>query len=169
MSDIVTIDVRACWDHSGRAADLVRDLKYGRATAAVTILADSMAELVPGVDLITWAPASPERRRRRGFDQAELLARAVAGRRGMRVRRLACRHNDVPQTARDRVGRIAGPALSPVGRRLRGRPSVLVIDDVSTTGATMRSMARLLVARGAGDVHCLVATRAALRDQGHDS
>ena len=149
-----TIEIGACWAHQGRAAELVRELKYGRATAAVTPLADAMARLVPPVDLITWAPASAERRRSRGFDQAELLARAVAGRTGLRVRRLVRRGSDTPQTARDR------------GRRLRRLPSVLVVDDVATTGATLRAMAALLRDRGAGDVFGLVVTQAVIRDQG---
>ncbi len=167
MAALGPIDVRACWVHEGQAAELVRELKYGRATAAVTVLADAMAPLVPIVDLVTWAPASAERRRSRGFDQGELLARAVAGRTGLSARRMARRGSDTPQTTRDRAGRIAGPSLVPAGRRLRRWPSVLVIDDVSTTGATLRAMAEVIRAHGAGDVFCLVATKATLRDQGH--
>lgn len=163
------IHVRACWSHDGSAAELVRELKYRRATTAVTPLADAMALLVPPVDLITWAPSSSERRRSRGFDQAELLARAVASRAGLPVRRLVRRRNDLPQTARDREGRLAGPSLQPRGRRLRRFPTVLVIDDVSTTGATLRAMAEVLRSHGAGEVAGLVATRATLRDLGHVS
>lgn len=169
MSALGTIDIHACWDHDGRAAELVRELKYGRATAAVTPLADALATRVPHADLVTWAPASAKRRRRRGFDQAELLARAVASRAGLPVRRLVRRAADSAQTARDREGRMAGPELRPYGRPLRQQPTVLVIDDVSTTGATLRAMAEILLAHGAGDVVGLVATRATLRDLGHVS
>jgi predicted amidophosphoribosyltransferase len=169
MPALGTIEVRACWCHEGRPAELVRELKYGRATTAVTPLADAMAPLVPPVDMITWAPASTERRRSRGFDQAELLARAVANRAGVKVRRLVRRGCDTPQTARDRAGRMAGPSLVPVGRRFQRLPSVLVVDDVVTTGATLRAMAVLLRKRGAGDVFGLVATQAVMREQGDAS
>ena len=66
----------------GAAAEAVRMLKYGRSTAVVSALADSLASAAPPVDLVTWCPASRGRRRERGFDQSELLARAVAHRIG---------------------------------------------------------------------------------------
>ena len=155
------VDVCAVWSHSGRPAELVRELKYGRATSVVTELAEAMAVHVGrGVDLITWVPASPARRRRRGFDQGELLARAIGRRRRIPVRRLLVRVDDVAQTARDLEGRRRGPSFSPVGRRLRSGPVVLVVDDVTTTGSTLRAAGSLLRRRGAGSVSGLVATSA---------
>ena len=148
------------WAHEGRAAELVRRLKYGRETAAVSELAAGMAEASPSVDLVTWVPASPSRRRQRGFDQGELLARALARRRRTRVRRLLRRSDDDPQTGRDLDGRAAGPDLAACGPRLRSAPRVLVVDDVSTTGTTLRCAASVLRSRGAGTVFGLVATQA---------
>ena len=148
------------WPHAGHAAELVCKLKYGRATAAVTELAEAMADVAPEADLVTWVPASPSRRRQRGFDQGELLARAMARRRRIRVRRLLRRSDDAPQTGRDRDGRVAGPSLAPCGPALARGPTVLVVDDVSTTGTTLRCAAALLRSKGAGKVYGLVATRA---------
>ncbi|MCY3851017.1 MAG: hypothetical protein OXF75_09485 [Acidimicrobiaceae bacterium] len=147
------------WPHEGRAAELVCRLKYGRATAAVSELAQAMADVSPEADLVTWIPASPSRRRRRGFDQGELLARALARRRRVRIRRLLRRSDDDPQTGRDRDGRVVGPAFKSCGPVLRSSPTVLVVDDVSTTGTTLRCAAALLRSRGAGAVYGLVATR----------
>ena len=152
--------VIAVWPHSGRPADLVRELKYGRATSVVTELADAMAPLVGDVDMISWVPASPTRRRTRGFDQGELLARAIARRRKVPVRRLLRRRDDVAQTARDLSGRLDGPEVAAAGRRLRFLPSILLIDDVVTTGSTLRAAAAALSTRGAGEISALVATRA---------
>ena len=128
------------WPHEGRAAELVCKLKYGRATVAVSELASAMAEVSPEVDLVTWVPASPSRRRQRGFDQGELLARALARRRRLRVRRLLRRVDDDPQTGRDLDGRVAGPEFVSCGPPLRSEPTVLVVDDVSTTGTTLRCL-----------------------------
>jgi predicted amidophosphoribosyltransferase len=158
------LTVVAVWPHAGAAADLVRELKYGRATTVVTELAVAMAAVAPSADVVTWVPASPARRRRRGFDQGELLARAVARRLGLRTRRALRRIDDEPQTSRGRDGRLLGPDFAGGGRRLRFTPTVLLIDDVVTTGSTLRSAAQVLRARGAGRVCGLVAT-GAVRDR----
>lgn len=161
--------LRAVWPHHGIAADRVRALKYGDRSAAVSILADAMAPLAPPVHVVTWCPASPSARAARGFDQSELLARAIGHRLRVPVRRLLRRdRRDRPQTERDRAGRLAGPALRPLGR-LRRAPAVLVVDDVATTGTTLAVAAAVLTSAGAGAVHGLVATRAARPDRHHAS
>jgi competence protein ComFC len=157
------------WPHAGGPADTVRLLKYRRRSAEVTVLADRMALLVPvtdleaSIDVVTWCPAHASNRRQRHFDQSELLARAVAHRIGRPCRRLLRRNRGVPQSTLDRAGRLHGPLLMAVGAPLRGRPRILLIDDVVTTGATLRTAAVVLRARGAGAVHAVVATRAVPR------
>src|SRR5215203_5588572 len=74
----------AAFAYAGVAREVVARVKYRGARAAVPWLADAMVEALPATaprfDAITWAPTSRERRRARGFDAAELLARAVARR-----------------------------------------------------------------------------------------
>jgi predicted amidophosphoribosyltransferase len=136
---------------------LLRRLKFGNGRAVVARLARGMAGLVePGwADVVTWAPTSAVRKRERGYDQAELLARAVARCLGVPCRavlRRAPGHG--PQTGRTRAERLDGPVF--VGRRqVVGR--VLVIDDVVTTGATLRSAASAIRALGAFEVRMLAA------------
>ena len=149
----------AGWCHEGAAAELVRALKYGRVTAAVTPMADRMASVAPSAqaaDLVTWVPCSPTRRRDRGFDPAELLARALARRLRLRAHRLLRRLDDEPQTARTHQGRLAGPRLAVRSGRLAG--VVLVVDDVCTTGSTLRVAAEVLLGGGAAAVVAAVAT-----------
>lgn len=146
----------ACWIHTGEAAALVRSLKYGRSTAQVTPIAARMAAVAPAADVVTWVPCTPERRRRRGFDPAELLARALARRMGLPVRGSLRRLDQQPQTARSRAGRLAGPDLRVRRARIGGR--VLVVDDVCTTGSTLRTAAAALHSAGAGSVAAAVAT-----------
>lgn len=125
-------------------------------------LAAEVFEPAVGV-VVTWAPTSPERRRRRGFDQAELLAQALARRWGRPCRPLLRREPGPPQAGRSRIERRAHPgfaALRPVPRR------VLLVDDVATTGATLTAAARALRRAGAAEVTAVVAARASGRS-GH--
>jgi predicted amidophosphoribosyltransferase len=144
--------------YEGGGRRLVLALKYGNARPVVQALAGAMARRVrhERVDVVTWAPTSAVRRRRRGYDQAELLARAVAWRLGVPCRRLLHRLDDPrgPQTGRSRVERLDGPAF--VARR-RVRGAVLVVDDVVTTGATLRAAEAALLAGGARSVRTVAA------------
>ena len=145
--------------YEGVARDLVARLKYRNHRDALAGLAAAMAALVlaPGtVDAVTWAPTTPARRRGRGFDHAELLARAVARRLHRPCRRLLDRHPGPAQTGRNRAERGRGPVVTPRGRC---PPSVLLVDDVVTTGATVSAAAGALRAAGAVHVTVLAAAR----------
>lgn len=141
------------------AASMVTALKNGDRRALVGWLADQLvAELEPAAGaLVTWAPTSRARRRARGFDQAELLARAVARRWGRPCRRLLERCPGPPQAGRTARERRSSPAFQAVGRP---GDLVVVIDDVVTTGATLSAAARALHQAGVPEVIGLVAARA---------
>ncbi len=96
-------------------------------------------------DVVTWVPASPANRRRRGFDQGLLLARSVAKHEGLPVRRLLTRRGD-QQKGKDREQRLNGLQIWPV---CAVPASVLIIDDVVTTGSSLRQSAEAL-RRGGG-------------------
>ena len=83
-----------------------------------------------------------------------MLARAVAWRLGVPCRRLLRRTDGPPQTGRTRAERLEGPAF--VARR-RVKGAVLLVDDVVTTGATLRAADAALRAAGAETVHCIAA------------
>lgn len=126
---------------------------YGR------LLAMKLSQVYPeGFDLLTWVPISPLRRLTRGYDQVELLAKAVAAELDMEpVRTLRkIRHNraqaGISGAAHRRanvlgVYRVVDPALVRDKR-------VLLLDDVITTGATAGEAGRVLLTAGAKEVHC---------------
>src|SRR5919198_405001 len=72
--------------YEGVARELVARVKYRNVRAVVPWLAAAMADAIGPLAVrphsVPWAPTSPERRRPRGFDPAELLARALARRLG---------------------------------------------------------------------------------------
>jgi len=144
--------------YDGAGRELVARLKYRNARGSVPFLARGMAAtVVEPVDLVTWAPTTPARLRARGFDQARLLARAVAGDLGVPCRPLLRRGPGPAQTGRDAVARHVGPAFL-ARTPLAGR-RVLLVDDVVTTGATVAAAARALKEVGAATVHVVAAAR----------
>lgn len=148
----------AAFAYEGPAREVVARVKYRGARAAVPWLADAMVAVVGDVpaDVVTWAPTSRDRRRTRGFDPAELLARAVARRLGLRSRGLLDRCEGPPQTGRAAADRRQGP-VHVVRRPVPHR--VLVVDDVATTGATLAAAALALRRAGAEHVVALTAAR----------
>jgi predicted amidophosphoribosyltransferase len=141
----------------GVARQVVHGLKYRNRRQVATVLAGLMVRrLRTGkVDVVTWAPTSGQRSRRRGYDQAELLARAVAHELGVPCRRLLYRRHGPEQTGHTRAERLHGPAFRarPVSSRLR----VLLVDDVVTTGATLAAASEALRSAGIGSVVCVAA------------
>jgi len=106
-------------------------------------------------DVVTWAPTTPRRIRLRGHDQSALLATSVA--RGLRVRRLRTlrRTDDRAQTGSSRHERLRGPQFVARSRAVRGC-SVLLVDDVMTTGTTLQRAREALLEAGAIEVRCAV-------------
>jgi predicted amidophosphoribosyltransferase len=150
----------ALLEYDGAGRELVARLKYRNARSSLPFLARGMAAVSPpDVEVVTWAPTTPARRRARGFDQARLLARAVARELGLPCRPLLRRQPGPAQTGRDAMARRGGPAFAarPGLRNLK----VLLVDDVVTTGATVAAAGRALRAAGAGAVHVVAAARTA--------
>ncbi|UDY35625.1 ComF family protein [Dermatobacter hominis] len=143
----------ACWAllaYEDPVPQLVAALKYRNHRDVLAVVAWALAVFVvrspTPVDAVTWAPTSRSRRRARGYDQAELLARAVARRAGVPAVGALRRLPGPPQTGADRAHRLRGPSFRAVGP-VRGH--VVVIDDVCTTGATLGAAARALRDAGA--------------------
>ena len=140
---------------SGRVRDVLLGFKYRNRRAVAghlaCLLVNRLVAARRDVDVVTWAPTSRRRRRERGFDQAELVARRVARQLGVPCRRLLERADvEGPQTGRARQARLHGPAFRAHPQVPRAR--ILLIDDVVTTGATLRAAAAQLEQAGAMEV-----------------
>ena len=125
---------------------------YGR------LLAMKVLETLPeGIDVLTWIPVSPLRKLRRGYDQVELIARAVGKELGMKpvLTLKKVRHNRPQSGISDAAGRRANVlgAYRVVRPEVLADKRVLLLDDILTTGATMSEAARMLKTAGAKEVH----------------
>jgi predicted amidophosphoribosyltransferase len=146
--------------HDGVARALVSALKFRRLLPVAGAMAERMEWLVPAHLLggvVVPVPAAPPRLRRRGFDPAGELAEALAARLDLEVARCLARRGSGHQVGRRRAERIRFP---PRIEAIRESPrSVLLVDDVVTTGATLTACAAALRAAGASRVVALTFTR----------
>ena len=108
-------------------------------------------------DILTWVPVSPQRRWKRGYDQVELIARAVGRELDMTpVSALKKIRHNRPQSgitgAEKRKANVLGAYRAVCPEKIAGK-RVLLLDDILTTGATMSEAARILKTAGAKEVH----------------
>ncbi len=162
---------RALFVYSRHCSPLIHDLKYGGSTTGLKTLARLKAQKGAGLDLsppslILPVPLHPKRLRQRGFNQAMLLAKAFFPEEKNKVDPFILRRvkDTRPQTSlsgRERRQNLRGAFKVVKKEKVAGR-SILLVDDVFTTGTTLNECARLLAAAGAKRVE--VFTLARVRD-----
>jgi ComF family protein len=160
---------RAPYLYDGALMTAIQELKYAQRSH----LADSLGSLLASFaqtwigelkgSLIMPVPLHPRRLRSRGFNQSLLLSRCVAARTGAQLDFLSLRRTRYtkPQTElsseeRKKNVRKAFEVVKP--EAVKGRTIVLV-DDVATTGSTLNECAKALKRAGAESVLCLVLAR----------
>ena len=139
-------------------AGVVRAVKFGGVRRAIPFLAEGLVPAVNalkarGFDALAPVPLHPRRKRERGFDQALELARVLSERCGLPVFEGLRRVRYTRRQAKMSIGARGDNVRGAFDCRedLRGQ-RLLLVDDVYTTGATLRACAEALWAAGAGDV-----------------
>jgi ComF family protein len=164
----------AVWLTDG-AREAIHALKYGGLPRIAEELAAVMDGLRPPPDrpsLLIPIPLAPRRERQRGYNQSAVLATALSRRWGIPVRGILARVRDTPtQTAltpEKRLANVAGAFAVRNGARGtrsdEGSSTLILVDDVFTTGATLAEAARALQDAGAQRLHALTFARAAIPD-----
>ena len=143
--------------HEGVARDVVAALKFRRLLPVAELIADRMQWLAPGVLLsgtIVPAPTARLRSVGRGFDPAVEIAQALKLKTGLPLSACLTRRGGGRQVGKRRAERIGHPPV--IQARGEAPRSVLLVDDVLTTGATLSSCAQAL--RQAGSVRVAAIT-----------
>ena len=117
------------------------------------------ADIMETIDYITWAPLVPRRLRKRGYDQAALLAQGIARHYGIPAIHLLKKKRGVgPQTKTtslsERRANISGAYRMRSEIDLHGK-RILLVDDVITTGSTLSECAKTLKTAGAAEIVCI--------------
>jgi len=157
--------------YEGRIMDAIHQMKY----ASKTYLADSLGHLMASFAirwldsmeelLIMPVPLHPKRLRERGFNQALLLARAIMPVLGaeldfLSLKRVIYTRSQTGLNSEERKRNVRRAFIMDRQRGLKGK-TVLLVDDVATTGNTMNECARVLKKAGVERVFCLALARTA--------
>jgi competence protein ComFC len=159
-------------EHRGALQQLIHELKYQARWRLGGVLAGKLAqEAAKHPDYNSWdgvlaVPIHTFRRMKRGYNQADEIARPLSRQLGIPyfsgvLRRV---HNTPSQVGKDRAHRlknVRGAFCCTAPSRVNGR-RLLLVDDVTTTGATLGECARALTDAGAASVSCITVASAVL-------
>lgn len=162
--DAVYEQGRSVWLHREPVSGAIYRFKYGNKRNYGRIFAVEMAERCGeqirrwGIEEIIPVPLHPARKRKRGYNQAEILAEELGGLLNIPVRKdvLYRIRNTRPQKSLDdteRISNLKGAFAVPKNQKPKGK--VLLVDDIYTTGNTIRRTAKMLRLAGAQKVYFL--------------
>ena len=165
MADPLPLEWCEAWgEYRDGLAKLVQALKFQRHDFLDDALASLLADTLPdrSFDAVAGVPMHRSKQRRRGYNQAELLARSLGRRIGVpcEMALLRRRGDRVPQSTLARKERALNVRGAFEGTGLAKGKAVLLVDDICTTAATLRACAAALSDAGASRVCAVTLARA---------
>jgi len=155
--------------YEGVLKELILQFKYKGKLALSNDLSGLMSDflydnpdILEDVSIITFVPISTSRMMRRGFNQSKILAKHLSDSYGIPmvkcIEKTASTKNQNELARLDRLSNLKGAFRVKSGTNLNGL-TILIVDDVMTTGATLNECAIALKKHGAANVRCLTLAR----------
>lgn len=146
-------------EYNSLARSVVKAYKYDAARGARLTIVREMLKVLPANNfLVTCVPTASNRIRQRGFDHCLIIAKEIARQKRLNYCTLLYRNSFVHQVGsnkEERLNQTKNLFYVKNPRNVKNQ-SILLIDDVATTGATMQNAARVLKLAGAKEVYGLV-------------
>lgn len=152
-------EARSSVIYDGIAKDFVHRLKFGFAKYLVPYMVEYMVDTLNStawkVDCVTFVPMHAKAQKKRGYNQARLLAELIAERYDTKCLQLIVKNKETPNQARlkksDRIENLKNAYESVE----KAPDKILLVDDVMTTGATLNECAKILKRNGTKIVYAL--------------
>lgn len=139
------------------------NFKFGGKKELYKFFGDALSERVAvafsqaDFDVITFVPSSESTVKERGYDQCKLISGRVSEKLFFPHEELLIKSNETPKqhklTAKERMTNVKGSIAVKKGTDITGK-TVLLCDDIKTTGATLKECTDVLLAAGAKNVYC---------------
>lgn len=159
--------IKHCWvvtDYDSVAKELITKYKFVRAKDSHGIIGEAMTGLLPDLPqdtLVIPVPTATVRVRMRGYDHAQLIARDIATSKSLHYAPTISRLTQTRQVGSDKKHRLTQLQNAFFVRNapaLKGK-DVLIVDDITTTGATLNCLAGVLYKAGARQINAVVFTQ----------
>lgn len=168
ISHLTAIDgIRSAFQFNGITRKAIHQMKYGNLRAIAGCLAEQLFDFLASHDIpagvLVPVPLHPKRLRERGYNQSQLIAEKLAKKMGLPViSNCLLRNRPTPpqartQNAKERWANVIGAFICQ-DNKLSGQ-QVLLIDDVTTSGATLEACASVLKDAGVASVWGLTLAR----------
>lgn len=159
--------IKHCWvatDYDAVAKKLLTKYKFARAKGAHSIISGAMIGLLPDLPRNTKVvpvPTATVRVRMRGYDHAGLIAKDISRHTGLPYAPIVSRLTQTRQVGSDKAHRLTQLKDAFFVRdvtKIKGK-DVLIVDDITTTGATINCLAETLYRAGAKQINAVVFTQ----------
>jgi len=154
----------SCFAYEGLVRDMLRDIKFRQrkyvAQGLGRLWATYIKNTLPSNAILVPLPMHTKKRRQRGFDQAQVMAQALSELTGNKLANILERTKNTPPQSglhpQQRIENIRGAfVIKQKNQHSISEQSIILVDDIYTTGASLNECAKVLMAGGAMQVSTL--------------